>query len=56
MFDINLNELMALKSVLEFISVKKLLVNAMNSLNDADTERSSENADIIFKAIQVFLK
>jgi len=56
MFDINLNELMALKSVLEFVSVKDLLTNAMHNFDETDTTKSRENADIIYKAIQTFLK
>lgn len=52
---LNINEQMALKSVLEFISVADLLENAMNGFSDKDTERDQDNADIIFKAMQVFL-
>ena len=51
----NINEEMALKSVLEFISVSDLLKYAMNGFADTDTAKSQENADIIFKAMKVFL-
>ena len=43
---------MALKFVLEFINVKDLLKHAMNDYYSDN----KENADIIFKVIQVFLR
>lgn len=51
----NLNEQMALKSVLEFISVADLLQNAMNGFAEQKTTKAEDNADIICKALQVFL-
>lgn len=57
----NINEEMALRCVLSFISVKDLLINAMNGYanqvdngthNDANTK---DNIDTIYKAIETFL-
>ena len=56
MLNINLNELSALEFVLNYISVKELLLNAVKGFSEDDSERSQDNADICTKTIQVFLK
>jgi len=56
MLDINGNELIALKLVLEFIPTKELLSAAMNGFSEKETTRAKDNADLCFKAVQTFLK
>jgi hypothetical protein len=53
---VNLNELAALKMVLEFINVKDLLSSAMNSFAENEDIKSKDNANVCFEAISVFLK
>lgn len=53
---LSLDELTALKLVLEFISVKDLLTSAMNSFAENEDIKSRDNADLCFKAITSFLK
>ncbi len=56
MNNISLNDLAALKLVLEFVSVKDLLTSAMHYLSEQNDTRSKDNADVCFKAISSFLK
>lgn len=57
MGNINLNELAALQLVLEFVSVKDLLLSsAMNQFAEQEDTHSKDNADVCFKAIATFLK
>lgn len=53
---LSLNELTALKLVLEFVSVKDLLESAMNHFSEQKDIHSKDNADLCFKAITSFLK
>lgn len=53
---LSLDELTALKLVLEFVSVKDLLTSAMNGFAEEDTTKAKDNADLCFKAITSFLK
>ena len=53
---LSLNELTALKFVLEFISVKDLLTSAMNHFAEQEDIHSKDNSDLCFKAITSFLK
>lgn len=56
MLNIGLNELAALKLVLEFVNVKDLLTNAMNSFSEKEDTNSKDNANVCFEAITAFLK
>lgn len=53
---LSLDELTALKLVLEFVSVKDLLTSAMNHFAEQEDTHSKDNADLCFKAITSFLK
>jgi hypothetical protein len=53
---LDLNELAALKMILEFVSVKELISSAMKNFAEQDTVQSQDNADLCFKAISSFLK
>jgi hypothetical protein len=53
---LSLNEITALKLVLEFVSVKDLLTSAMNNFAEQSDVHSKDNADLCFKAITSFLK
>lgn len=53
---LDMNELTALKLVLEFVSVEELLTSAMHSFSEEESEHSKDNADLCFKAITSFLK
>lgn len=53
---LSLNELTALKLVLEFVSVKDLLTSAMNYFAEQEDTHSKDNAGLCFKAITSFLK
>lgn len=53
--NINVNDMIALKFVLEFISVEELLTNVMHQFNSKDDVKSKDNADVCFKAINAFL-
>lgn len=52
---ISLDELTALKLVLEFIPVKDLLTASMHYYADQVDIHSQDNADLCFKAITSFL-
>lgn len=56
MGNMNLNDMAALKLVLEFVSVKDLLSSAMNEFASQDDVKAKDNADLCFKAITTFLK
>lgn len=56
MLELTTKELLALQFVFEFISVKDVLVSAMNCFAEDSTERSKDNADVCFKAVQTYLK
>lgn len=53
---LSLDELTALKLVLEFVSVEDLLTSAMNYFAEQKDTHSKDNADLCFKAITSFLK
>ena len=53
---LSLDELTALKLILEFVSVKDLLTSAMNYFAEQEDTHSKDNADLYFKAITSFLK
>ena len=55
MSKISLNELAALRLVLEYVSIKDLLVSAMNGFSQDKDVRSQDNADVCSKAIHSFL-
>ena len=50
-----MNELAALRMVLEFISLKDLLTAAMHHFADNEDVRAADNADLCYKAIATFL-
>ena len=52
---VSLDELAALRLVLECIGVKDLLVSAMNGFAQHDDIRSQDNADLCSKAVHSFL-
>ena len=52
---VSLDELTALRLVLEYVSVKDLLVNAMHGFALNDDVHSQDNADLCSKAIHSFL-
>lgn len=52
---VSLNELAALKLVLEFISVDELLTTAMNEFASHEDVKSKENERICFEALSSFL-
>lgn len=56
MYSNNINNDVALKLVLNYISVEELLTSAMNYFAEQTDVRSKDNADVIFKAIDTFLK
>lgn len=56
MMKVDLNDMAALKLVLEFIPVKDLLTAAMNNFSENEDTRSKDNADLCFKALESFLK
>jgi hypothetical protein len=53
---VNLNELAALRLVLNFVSVTDLLTSAMDSFSENNDTKSKDNANICFEAINTFLK
>lgn len=56
MYSNDINNDVALKLVLNYIEVKELLVSAMHYFAEQTDTQSKENADVIFKAIDTFLK
>lgn len=52
---VSLNELAALKLVLEFISIDELLTSAMNEFASHEDVKSKENERICFEALSSFL-
>ena len=52
---VSLNELAALRLVLEYVSVKDLLTSAMNGFAQSEDIRSQDNADLCSKAVHSFL-
>lgn len=56
MYSNDINNDVALKLVLNYIEVKELLVSAMHYFAEQADVQSKENADVIFKAIDTFLK
>jgi len=56
MLNVNMNEQAALRLVLEFLSVKELITLAMHELNNCDSPKAKENANICFSALEAFLK
>lgn len=55
MYSNSINDDVALKLVLNYISVKDLLTSAMNHFAEQTDVRSKDNADVLFKAINTFL-
>jgi hypothetical protein len=53
---VSLDELAALKLVLEFVNVKDLLSSAMNGFAEKEDIKSKDNANVCFEAISTFLK
>lgn len=56
MYSNNINQDVALKLVLNYISLEELLTSAMYYLAEQTDVRSKDNADVCFKAIDTFLK
>lgn len=56
MYSNNFNEEVALKLVLNYISVKELITSAMNYFAEQTDVRSQDNADVCFKALDTFLR
>ena len=54
--NLSLDELAALKLVLEFVPVKTILTSAMEKLAEAEDTNSKDSADTICKAVTTFLK
>lgn len=55
MSKVSLNELAALRLVLEYIDVKDLLMSAMHGYAQSEDTHSQDNADLCSKAIYSFL-
>lgn len=55
MSKLHMDELAALRMVLEFISVKDLLTSAMHHFAETKDTKSTDNADLCYKAIATFL-
>jgi hypothetical protein len=55
MSNISLNDLAALSLVLNNITVKELIHNAMNGFTNEDNIKSKDNANICSQAINTFL-
>ena len=53
---VGLNEMAALMMVLDNISVKELLQQAMDGLSNTNNIKAQSNADICSQAISIFLK
>lgn len=56
MLNVNLNEEAALRLVLRFLSVEDLITYAMHGLNDAESPKAKDNANVCFNALEAFLK
>lgn len=54
--NVSLNEIVALKLVLEYVSIKDLLTSAMHYYSSQADTKSQDNADLCYKAINSFLK
>lgn len=50
-----MNELIALRMVLEFINTKDLLTAAMHHFSENKDPHDADNADVCYKAITSFL-
>jgi hypothetical protein len=53
---VSLDELAALRLVLNFVSVKDLISSAMNNFAEQEDTKSKDNANVCFEAISTFLK
>ena len=53
---ITLDEMSALRLVLNYVSVKDLLTCAMTGFAEKQDTRSQDNADVCYKAINSFLE
>lgn len=53
---VSLDELAALRLVLNFVSVKDLLTSAMNGYAEQQDTKAKDNANVCFEAISTFLK
>lgn len=56
MLNVNFNEEAALRLVLRFLSVEDLITYAMHGLNDAESPKAKDNANVCFNALEAFLK
>lgn len=56
MGNISLDELAALRLVLEYVPVKDVLTAAMNHMAECEDVKSQDSADTICKALHTFLK
>lgn len=56
MCELSLDEMAALRLVLEYIPIKDVLTSAMYYLAEQTDVRSKDNADVCFKAINTFLQ
>ena len=56
MSNLSFNDLAALQLVLKYVSVKDLLISAMNGFADDDNVRAQDNADVCCKAVHSFLE
>lgn len=55
MLNLSLNELSALKMVLNYISLTDLLKTALKTYGEGKSEQEKSNYNTIFKAIDTFL-
>lgn len=56
MLPLNQNEVAALQLVLQFTSLKELLISAQTGFDEDNTTNSHDKADLCWKAVQAFLK
>jgi len=54
MNNMSINDVIALYTILQYISVKDLLTHAMNDIDSA-TPRDKDNASLLFYAIHTYL-
>lgn len=56
MLPLNQSEIAALQLVLQFASLKEILISAQAGFDEADTPNSHDKADLCWKACTAFLK
>ena len=50
----NLNDTVALQMLLSFVSVKELIIAAMNGFSNDDSVQNKENADLCYKVLKAY--